>query len=117
MEDKVITDEELSKHTKEADVWLSIHGKVYDVTSYLADHPGGMDVMLEHGGAVRGLCNAARALPARRLHGHQVAADARLRYWMCETVFQGRASCSTRRRYSEERGYVVRLCRETYDSR
>jgi len=50
MAEPVITAAQLAEHASEADVWLSIHGKVYDVTKYLADHPGGMDVMLEHGG-------------------------------------------------------------------
>ena len=52
MEDKIITSEELAQHSTEADVWLAIHGKVYDIVGYLADHPGGMDVMLEHAGKI-----------------------------------------------------------------
>lgn len=34
--------EEISKHNVEDDCWLLIHGKVYDVTQYLSEHPGGV---------------------------------------------------------------------------
>ena len=45
-----LTAEDLAKHTSEEDCWITIHGKVYNVTEYLMDHPGGMDVMMEHAG-------------------------------------------------------------------
>jgi nitrate reductase (NAD(P)H) len=32
---------ELSKHAEEKDCWIAVESKVYDVTSFLADHPGG----------------------------------------------------------------------------
>jgi Cytochrome b5-like Heme/Steroid binding domain len=47
---KSVTQGELEKHTDEKDCWLAIHGKVYDVSSYLVDHPGGLDVMMEYAG-------------------------------------------------------------------
>ena len=53
---------DLAKHTGEDDCWLTIHGKVYNVTKYLMDHPGGMDVMLEHAGALQPLCGMLTAL-------------------------------------------------------
>jgi cytochrome b involved in lipid metabolism len=34
-----ITPEELSRHAGSDDCWMAIRGKVYDVTSYLPDHP------------------------------------------------------------------------------
>lgn len=36
-----ISTEELKAHDKEGDLWVSIHGKVYDVTEWLPKHPGG----------------------------------------------------------------------------
>ena len=39
------TKEEVSKHNTKDDCWLIIHGKVYDVSDYVDEHPGG-DVIL-----------------------------------------------------------------------
>eukprot|EP00249_Psilotum_nudum_P007383 c20518_g1_i1 orf=110-1546(+) len=32
---------QLSSHTSANDLWISVHGKVYDVTPWLSSHPGG----------------------------------------------------------------------------
>lgn len=42
--------EELKTHDKEGDLWVSIHGKVYDVTEWLHKHPGGDLPILNLGG-------------------------------------------------------------------
>lgn len=52
-QDTLVSAADLAKHTTEDDCWITIHGKVYNVSSYLVDHPGGLDVMMEHAGAVR----------------------------------------------------------------
>ncbi|KAK1267958.1 Delta(8)-fatty-acid desaturase [Acorus gramineus] len=36
-----ITSDELAKHNQPSDLWISIQGKVYDVTDWLHSHPGG----------------------------------------------------------------------------
>nr|GFB53504.1 delta(8)-fatty-acid desaturase [Tanacetum cinerariifolium] len=38
---KYITSEELQKHNKASDLWISIQGKVYNVTEWAKIHPGG----------------------------------------------------------------------------
>eukprot|EP00428_Durinskia_dybowskii_P057803 CAMPEP_0170316802 /NCGR_PEP_ID=MMETSP0116_2-20130129/59048_1 /TAXON_ID=400756 /ORGANISM="Durinskia baltica, Strain CSIRO CS-38" /LENGTH=126 /DNA_ID=CAMNT_0010569399 /DNA_START=55 /DNA_END=432 /DNA_ORIENTATION=+ len=53
---KEYTADEVSKHTTQDDCWLVIGNqsnggpKVYDVTKYLDDHPGGAEVMLDVAG-------------------------------------------------------------------
>ncbi|KAJ6972427.1 delta8-sphingolipid desaturase [Populus alba x Populus x berolinensis] len=42
---KGITSEELKQHNKAGDLWISIQGKVYDVSEWANEHPGG-DVAL-----------------------------------------------------------------------
>lgn len=41
---------EVSKHASAEDAWLIIGGKVLDVTSWLEEHPGGEDVLLDLAG-------------------------------------------------------------------
>ncbi|KAH0342558.1 cytochrome b5 reductase-like protein, partial [Aureobasidium melanogenum] len=47
---KEITQEEVKKHNKKDDIWIIVHGKVYDVTKYLEDHPGGAPSLQEVAG-------------------------------------------------------------------
>ena len=47
---KEISIEEISKHDKATDIWVAINGKVYDLTNFLDDHPGGPDVVTETAG-------------------------------------------------------------------
>lgn len=32
--------QEVAKHNKDDDMWMVVHGKVYDVTKFKEDHPG-----------------------------------------------------------------------------
>lgn len=44
---KLYSMQEASTHNTKEDCWVVIDGKVYDVTTYLDDHPGGDDVIIE----------------------------------------------------------------------
>ncbi|AWU75695.1 uncharacterized protein C5L36_0B09360 [Pichia kudriavzevii] len=48
--------DELSKHNRDGDCWVSIHGRVYDVSEFVQQHPGGSDKLLRFAGkdATRG---------------------------------------------------------------
>lgn len=41
VEKKYITSDELKKHNKPGDLWISIQGKIYNVSDWAKDHPGG----------------------------------------------------------------------------
>uniref|UniRef100_A0A8C6SRI7 Cytochrome b5 type B n=1 Tax=Neogobius melanostomus TaxID=47308 RepID=A0A8C6SRI7_9GOBI len=48
---KYYTLEDIRVHNMSNDTWLIIHDKVYDITSFLEEHPGGEEVLLEQAGA------------------------------------------------------------------
>ncbi|KKA28915.1 hypothetical protein TD95_002494 [Thielaviopsis punctulata] len=41
---------EVAKHNTAESCWVVIHGKVYDVTEFLDDHPGGKNIILKYAG-------------------------------------------------------------------
>uniref|UniRef100_A0A8D8AWA5 Cytochrome b5 n=1 Tax=Culex pipiens TaxID=7175 RepID=A0A8D8AWA5_CULPI len=47
---KQFTLAEVAKHNTAADLWMIIDDKVYDVTKFQAEHPGGEEVLVEAAG-------------------------------------------------------------------
>ncbi|KAJ9293584.1 hypothetical protein DTO271G3_7663 [Paecilomyces variotii] len=41
---------DIEGHNTKGDLWVAIHGKVYDITKYVQDHPGGVDLLIDVGG-------------------------------------------------------------------
>lgn len=41
---------EVATHKRSHDLWIIIHGKVYDVTKWAAKHPGGTRIIRHYGG-------------------------------------------------------------------
>ncbi|XP_047128073.1 cytochrome b5 isoform X1 [Hydra vulgaris] len=50
MSGKLFTLEEVRSHNNAKSCWLAIHDKVYDVTKFIDEHPGGEEVLLELAG-------------------------------------------------------------------
>lgn len=44
--DLVLTASEVSKHNSGSNCWMIINNKVYDLTSFLNSHPGGVSIMI-----------------------------------------------------------------------
>lgn len=47
---KIFSLSEIAEHNKSDSCWMVIHDKVYDVTKFLDEHPGGEEVLLDAGG-------------------------------------------------------------------
>ncbi|CAG9858700.1 unnamed protein product, partial [Phyllotreta striolata] len=74
---KVITMEEVSWHDSANDCWIIIYDRVYDVTGFLQEHPGGDELLLEYAGR--------EASGAFRGAGHSVSAVRSLdKFWIGE---------------------------------
>ncbi|KAL4932644.1 cytochrome b5-like heme/steroid binding domain-containing protein [Aspergillus undulatus] len=48
--DKEFTFKEVAEHNTKKDLYLVVHDKVYDCTSFVDEHPGGEEVLLDVGG-------------------------------------------------------------------
>lgn len=47
---QVYTASEISAHNSEKDMWVVYKGKVYDISKYADEHPGGLDTLIEQAG-------------------------------------------------------------------
>ncbi|KAL2928688.1 Delta(8)-fatty-acid desaturase, partial [Bienertia sinuspersici] len=47
---KYISEEEMNSHNKKDDLWISIQGKIYNVTNWANHHPGGVTPLLNLAG-------------------------------------------------------------------
>lgn len=47
---RIYTLEDLAQHKSHQSCWVTFKGKVYDVTAFVSDHPGGDNLILENAG-------------------------------------------------------------------
>lgn len=47
---RIFTAEDVATHKSTTSCWITRHGKVYDVTPFVHDHPGGDDLLLKYAG-------------------------------------------------------------------
>lgn len=45
-----LTGAEVAEHNTQQSCWVIVHGKAYDVTEFLPEHPGGMKIILKYAG-------------------------------------------------------------------
>ncbi|KAF2453787.1 cytochrome b5 [Lineolata rhizophorae] len=50
MSDKQYTYSDVAEHKTKKDLWVVIHDKVYNVSSFIDEHPGGEEVLLDVSG-------------------------------------------------------------------
>lgn len=50
IEQKVVSLAEVAAHCHWDDCWIVIYDRVYDITTFLTQHPAGMEILLEHAG-------------------------------------------------------------------
>ncbi len=58
----VFSSAEIAMHATESDCWTSIEGQVYNLTSFISEHPGGKRAILE-------LCGRDGSVDFRDAHG------------------------------------------------
>ncbi|KAF3060865.1 NADH-cytochrome b5 reductase 1 [Trichoderma lentiforme] len=91
--------EEVAVHKTRDDLWVMIHGKVYDVSKYVRDHPGGADVLIDVAGT--------DATAAYEEVGHSEDADGILKTYLIGTAKDA---------HEIVRPKTVRLVQQTTDS-
>ena len=47
---KTFTRGDVAQHSSKEDCWVIFDNVVYDVTDFIADHPGGEDLIMEYAG-------------------------------------------------------------------
>lgn len=48
----MLTVSDVAKHSNRESCWVIIEGRVYDVTDFLEEHPGGPEIILRYAGKV-----------------------------------------------------------------
>ncbi|WEW59179.1 flavocytochrome b2 [Emydomyces testavorans] len=49
-DNRLLTGPEIAKHNSAKSCWVVVHGKAYDVTDFLPEHPGGQKIILKYAG-------------------------------------------------------------------
>ena len=48
--EKLYTKKEVAQHSTIKDLWMIIDGKVYDISKFVSEHPGGEEILMDQGG-------------------------------------------------------------------
>ncbi|XP_051830668.1 cytochrome b5 type B [Antechinus flavipes] len=93
--------EEVAKHNSEKEMWMVIHGRVYDITRFLGEHPGGEEVLIEQAGR--------DATESFEDVGHSMDAKDMLKQY-----YIGEVHPSDRKEVSENSGSFFKSCWSTW---
>jgi len=66
---KIIESEEVKKHNKANDAWVVLNGGVYDITSFISNHPGGEEILVDEAGK-----NITEIFFSSDVHSHSTSA-------------------------------------------
>ncbi|KAI5120903.1 hypothetical protein M0805_003003 [Coniferiporia weirii] len=86
---RMYTVEDVAEHNTSGSCWVSRNGKVYDVSAFLADHPGGDDLILNWAGKDVGQVMADEAE-----HEHSESAYEMLNEYIIGRLFEGESIVS-----------------------
>ncbi|ETN68749.1 hypothetical protein RB195_026482 [Necator americanus] len=72
-----LTRKEVSQHNNNKSAWFVIGNKVYDVTKFLDEHPGGCEVLLEQAGgdATEAFEDVGHSTDARQMREEYLVGD------------------------------------------
>ncbi|EGN92522.1 hypothetical protein SERLA73DRAFT_147106 [Serpula lacrymans var. lacrymans S7.3] len=82
---RIYTLEDVESHKSSETCWITLRGKVYNVTGFLPDHPGGEDLILKHAGS-----DVEKVMKNPNEHDHSDSA-----YDMLEEYVIGRVGSET----------------------
>ena len=86
---RIYAKEDIESHSSPSSCWVTRNGKVYDVTSFLADHPGGEEYILKYSGR-----DVGQVMKDASEHDHSDAAYDVLDEFMIGRVGQGENTVS-----------------------
>lgn len=95
---RIFTAEDVAGHNNAHSCWLSRAGKVYNVTPFLNDHPGGDDLILQYAGR-----DVEDTMRDKNEHEHSDAAYDMLEEYLIGRIGEGEATVS-------EGGFCIYIC-------
>ncbi|KAJ5637371.1 fatty acid hydroxylase [Penicillium lividum] len=86
----IFTEIDVRSHNSAKTCYVTLGSKVYDVTSFLNDHPGGADIVLEYGGT-----DIKKVMENETLHRHSEAAYEILQDYLIGSMVLTSNNCAT----------------------
>lgn len=109
MSKSVYTEQEVLRHRSPRDLWVTDGQKVYDVTKFVGRHPGGPEVLLEHGGK-----DVSEWMDSRGPHKHSKAAyDILKKYCIGELASADKSKVTQNGENNNKNGYSMQNGQKT----